>query len=98
MDLPESVLHGPGIAGGFWRKEPDFYFGEKRRREAHPDLSANELNPLRTAYQPGDEQIAAENLAYLFFDLWNLPVDVRFYVKAGTFDGRKTWEDWHPVD
>lgn len=96
MDIPESVLAKPETRG-CWRKEPDFYFGVKERQKAHPDRTVDDLNPLRSVYDHGDEQIAAENIAYIFLDLWNLPVDVRFYVKAGTFDGANTWEDWLPI-
>ena len=60
-------------------------------------------NPFRKVYLYGDERSAAEDIAYIFFDLWKFPVDWQFFVYAALFPNAKVngagtvWEQGVPV-
>ena len=41
-----------------------------------------EFNPVHRDYEYGEEGIAAEDMAFIVFDLWKLPVDVSFDLTA----------------
>jgi hypothetical protein len=97
MDIPNNVLLEPEAAT-ILRNKRDFYFAEERLKAEHPERKINKYNPLVRDYVVGDEQTAAEDVAYIFSDVWTLPAEVPLYVKAATFDGKKTWEDWLRVE
>lgn len=56
------------------------------------------FNPLRKVYAYGDERSAAEDMAYVWFNVRKFPVDWRFYVTAGAFDEKSNWEKGFPID
>lgn len=55
-------------------------------------------DPFRKIYACGDEPSAAEDMAFIFFDVWRFPVDWRFYVSAAAFGGNHRWEQGAPVE
>ena len=54
-------------------------------------------DPVRKIYLYGDEESAAQDMAYIFFQLWRFPVDSPLYVKACAFGGKYDWEDYDPI-
>jgi hypothetical protein len=51
-----------------------------------------EFDPVQKQYGYADKRLAAEDAAYVFFDLWELPLDVWIKVEASAFDGSRRWE------
>ena len=47
-------------------------------------------NPLQKVYLYRDEESAAEDMAFILFQIWNFPVDSPLYVKAASFPYRAT--------
>ncbi len=45
----------------------------------------------------GDEAEAAEDAAFLFFRVWEMPVDARLYVSSAAFGGKHVWERGVPL-
>jgi hypothetical protein len=45
----------------------------------------------------GDERSAAENMAFVWFDVWRFPVDSRLYVTAAAFAEQTDWEQGFPI-
>lgn len=93
MDLPNSTLFSPEAeqilcerSGFFWLRDlPQFtLYGE--------DVEG--YDPFRKIYLYGDERSAAEDIAYVLFDVWKFPVDWPFYVTASAFgDGPEFAKD-----
>ena len=55
-------------------------------------------DPFRKIYLYGDERSAAEDMAFIFFQVWNFPVDWRFFVEAAAFGEKKmAWEREMPI-
>lgn len=50
------------------------------------------FDPVCKAYIYGDTQEAAEDVAFIFFDLWRFPIDSVLFAKASVFDGPCCWE------
>jgi hypothetical protein len=53
-----------------------------------------EWNPLQKVYLYRDEESAAEDMAFVLFDVWKFPVDWQWYVRAGTFKDKGCDFDW----
>jgi hypothetical protein len=51
-----------------------------------------EFDPVQKQYGYAAKRTAAEDAAYVFFDLWELPLDVWIKVEASAFDGSRRWE------
>ena len=79
-DLPRTTFAGE--AESLVSSRPGFFFvGSRRMAEDQKDY-VEEFNPVFRDYAYGDEGIAAEDMAFVLFDLWKLPVDVSFDVTA----------------
>lgn len=55
------------------------------------------FDPFRKVYIYGDEQSAAEDMAFIFFQVWKFPVDSRLYVTSSAFAGEHRWEQGVPI-
>lgn len=67
-------------------------------REVRPDIEASRThNPLVKNYDYGEERAATDDMLFLLLDVWNLPVDFSWYVKAARFGGRGAWEWGMPM-
>ena len=73
-------------------------FVTDRRQFEHPAEQADEFHPVRKIYIHGDERSAAEDMAYVWFNVWKFPVDWRLYVTAAAFHEDTDWENGHPID
>jgi len=52
-----------------------------------------EWDPLEKIYIYRDEESAAEDMAYVWFNVWNYPVDTRLYVKMASFETNHKWHE-----
>ena len=97
MDLPNTTLFEPEIEllqrdrAGFVREAR---IGRPLTFHDHVKI----FDPVRKEYLYEDEQSAAEDTAYIFFDLWRFPVDSRLFVEAAAFDGPHRWEWGYPIE
>lgn len=67
--------------------------GFKWLSEVRPDIEASRThNPLVKAYAYGHEPVAVDDMLFLLLDVWNIPADFCWYVKAARFGGRGKWE------
>ena len=55
------------------------------------------FDPVCKKYIYGDERTAAEDMAFVLFDLWGMPVDVTLYLTAASFEGTAQWEKALPI-
>ncbi len=84
LDLPHAILTA-AEAELILRERPQFFFVNARRKSKDPNAKMVEHNPLQREYANGEERIAAEDLAFVLFDVWRLPVNVKIEIKAGRF-------------
>ena len=85
MDLPNTTIFPPEVRrllrerSGFFRNAdvPDYRITSSRYIE--------KFDPTCKYYIYGDESTAAEDTAFIFFDLWHFPCDSRLYAKACAF-------------
>ena len=54
--------------------------------------AARQFDPIERRYLYSEQPIAAEDAAYLFFDLWRTPLDAWITVDASAFQSPETWE------
>ncbi|MCE9582758.1 MAG: hypothetical protein K8T20_09715, partial [Planctomycetes bacterium] len=52
-------------------------------------------DPFGKVYLYGDEGVAAEDAAWVWFNLWKFPLDSALLVRAASFDGRFRFEHGH---
>ena len=97
-DIPNTNLY-PAEAERILKERRGFY-----REAERPDAGVTtdvadlvEFDPVGKKYIYGDEQEAAEDAAYVFFDVWGLPLDAELLVTASAFDG-PDWEKKRPLD
>ena len=88
IDLPNTTLcreEGERII----RDRPGFFWGADNpvHLAQHNPKPILEWTPLVKYYLYGDEMRAAEDMAYIFFQLWKFPLDWRFFVTARFFEG-----------
>jgi hypothetical protein len=50
------------------------------------------FDPVQRSYSYAELRAAAEDSAYIFFDLYGLSVETWLKVKAASFDGKRQWE------
>lgn len=76
-----------------------FFYLRDRPQFTLKEEDVDGYDPFRRAYIYGDEESAAEDMAFIFFQVWRFPVDWTFYVKAAAFRDKKTdWEDGTPFE
>ena len=83
----------PEEAEKILRKRRGFY-----REAANPETGATknvndlvQFDPIGRKYIFGDEREAAEDAAYVFYDVWGLEPDAELLVTASSFEG-PSWE------
>jgi hypothetical protein len=50
------------------------------------------FNPVQRHYQYGEQSEAAHDMAFIFFQLWKLPVETWIETKSMAFRGKRSWE------
>ena len=97
IDLPNTTLYR-AEAEEILRCRLGFFYVTDRPQFEHPAEKAAEFEPVRRIYLYGDERTAAEDMAFVWFQVWKFPVDWRFFVTAAAFYEGTEWEkDW-PLD
>ena len=97
IDLPDTTLY-QAEAAEILACRPGFFYVKDRRQFEHPSENVLEFDPVRRVYVYGDERTAAEDMAFIWFDLWKFPVDWRFFVTAAAFHEHTDWESDWPLD
>jgi hypothetical protein len=97
MDIPNTTLYR-AEAEVILRDRPGFFYLLDHREFEFPEENAEHFNPLRKAFVYGDDRLAAEDMAYVWFHVWKFPVDWRFYVTAAAFVQKTTWEQGFPIE
>lgn len=96
MDLPRQALDR-AEAGEILRYRKGFFYLADRAEFTLHEEAVEGYEPFRKVYVYGDENSAAEDMAFIFFQVWKFPVDSRFYVTAASFDGKHHWERGVPI-
>lgn len=88
LDLPDTTLtleeakrtvaERPGF--GFALNNPQKRLGERQ------------YDPVQRQYQYAEKRTASEDAAYVFFDLWQTPLDAWIDVDASAFEVERRWE------
>ncbi|NLF73675.1 MAG: hypothetical protein GX575_31940 [Candidatus Anammoximicrobium sp.] len=97
MDLPRNTLFRPEAEEILARRRGFFYLRDRKQFTLyHEDVEG--YDPFRKIYIYGDEDSAAEDMAFIFFEVWKFPVESRLYVTAAAFGGKKRWERGFPIE
>jgi len=64
------------------------YMADWRKFPMYSPKAVRAFNPVDKLYMCGDEAAAAEDAAFIFFDVWNFPVDWKFFVTACAFNSK----------
>src|SRR5690606_32419972 len=89
LDMPLQTLFR-AEAEHILRDRNGFFYLKNRPEFTLTSEDVDGYDPFRKVYVYGDENSAAEDMAFVFFQVWKFPVDWRFYVKSGAFGDRKT--------
>jgi len=98
IDVPNTNIR-PADATKVVRERRGFY-----REAEHPEMDVTTdvsdlvtFDPIGKKYIYGDEREAAEDVAYLFYDVWGLRPGAELLVAASSFDG-PSWERDVPLE
>ena len=98
IDMPIQTLF-PHEAEQILRSRKGFFYLRDRPEFTLYGEDVEGYDPFRKIYLYGDEQSAAEDTAFIFFQVWKFPVDWKFFVKAAAFGDKKTdWEWGTPME
>ena len=81
IDLPKTTFVA-GEAESLVSSRPGFFLVSANDVAEDQKDYVEQFKPVHRDYEYGDEGIAAEDMAFILFDLWKLPVDVSFDVTA----------------
>jgi hypothetical protein len=88
LDLPDTTLT-PEEAKQVVAERPGFGYALDRPQKR---LGERQFDPVQRQYGYADKRSAAEDTAWVFFDLWQLPLGVWLKVQAAAFEGSRRWE------
>jgi hypothetical protein len=99
VDLSNRTLL-PHEAETILQQREAFYWAKDR--QDLPWIHTNwqdvaKFNPLQKTYRYGDEQSAAEDMAFAIFDVWKFPVDWPWHVTAAAFHAGYIFEQGRPL-
>lgn len=98
LDMPLQTLYRHE-AEQIFRCRKGFFFLRDRPQFTLKGEHTEGYDPFRKIFIYGDEDSAAEDMAFVFFQIWKFPVDWRFYVYAAAFGSKKTnWEKGAPLE
>ena len=88
LDLPDTTLTLDEAKLAV-AERPGFGFALNKSKKR---LGERQFDPVQRQYQYAQHRIAAEDAAYVFFDLWKAPLDAYIMVSAATFETSHRWE------
>jgi hypothetical protein len=88
IDLPDTTLT-PEEAQQIVAERPGFGFALNNPQKR---LGERQHDPVQRQYQYQEQRAAAEDAAYVFFDLWQTPLDGWIKVEASAFEASRRWE------
>lgn len=88
LDLPDTTLT-PEEAQQLVAERPGFGFALDNPLKR---LGERQYDPVQRQYQYSEQRAAALDAAYVFFDLWQTPLDAWIKVRASAFETGRTWE------
>lgn len=88
LDLPDTTLT-PEEAKRAVAERPGFGFALNNPQKR---LGERQYDPVQRQYQYTEQRAAAEDVAYVFFDLWQTPLDAWIEVDASAFEVGRHWE------
>lgn len=98
LDMPLQTLYR-AEAEHILQCRKGFFYLRDRPEFTLTEEAVEGYDPFRKIYIYGDEQSAAEDMAFIFFQVWRFPVGWRFYVKAAALGNKTTaWENGTPVE
>jgi hypothetical protein len=94
------------MEGGFYHDLPDTSITPEEAKRAVAEragfgfalnnsqkrLGERQYDLVQRQYGYADKRAAAEDAAYVFFDLWQSPLDARVKVEASAFEVSRRWE------
>ena len=96
MDIPSQTLSREEAAEIMTFRHGFFYLSGGAEYTLHgEDIEGHD--PFRTVYFYGDESTAAEDMAHIFYSVWQLSLNVPIYVSAASFSGKHNWENYHQL-
>jgi hypothetical protein len=97
LDMPLETLYR-AEAEEILRSRQGFFYLRERAQFTLYGEDVDGHDPFRKIYVYGDEDSAAEDMAFIFFQVWKFPIDSRFYVTAASFNGKCEWERGFPIE
>ena len=98
LDMPLQTLYRAEAEQILRSRRGFFYLRDRPQFTLHGE-DVDGYDPFRKIYIYGDEDSAAEDMAFIFFQVWRFPVDWRFFVKAAAFGDKKSdWEHGVPIE
>jgi len=88
IDIPDTSMT-PEEARRAVAERPRFGFALDNRLKT---LGERQYDPVQRHYHYGEGRAAAEDAAYVFFNLWQIPVDASIKVRAAAFEVKRHWE------
>jgi hypothetical protein len=88
LDLPDTTLT-LGEAKRAVAERPGFAHALNRTQKR---LGERQFDPVQRQYLYSQQRAAAEDAAYVVFDLWQTPLDAWIKVEASAFEGEDRWE------
>ena len=88
LDLPDTTLTTEESKRAV-AERPGFGFA---LNNAQKRLGERQFDPVQRQYCYAEQRTAAEDTAYVFFDLWQTPVNAWIKVKAEDFEDSSHWE------
>lgn len=88
LDLPDTTLTTDETKRAV-AERPGFGFALNNPLKR---LDERKFDPVQRQYGYADKRAAAEDAAYVIFDLWQTPLDAWMKVSASAFDATRRWE------
>ena len=98
LDMPIQTLYR-AEAEQILRCRKGFFYLRDRPQFTLNGEDVEGYDPFRKVYLYGEEESAAEDMAFIFFQVWRFPVDWRFFVTVAAFGDKQTdWEYGKPIE
>lgn len=97
MDMPLQTLFREE-AEQILRQRKGFFYLRDRKQFTLKGEDVEGYDPFRKVYVYGDEESAAQEMSFIFFQIWKFPVDSRYFVSAKAFSGNHEWEQGVPIE